>query len=119
MGQQDHGLQTVLIQTCQLILTNKMKYIYIEQECVLWGMTRVIIPSRGRERVLELLHESHPGIVKMKYIARRVCWWPKLDSEIESYAHNCGNCQVTTAVSTTSICTSMGMARKALGENRC
>ena len=36
--------------------------------------TRVIIPSRGQERVLELLHESHPGIVKMKSIARRVCW---------------------------------------------
>ena len=50
-----------------------IKHISIEQGCVLWG-TRVIIPSRGRERVLELLHESHPGIVKMKSIARRVCW---------------------------------------------
>ena len=61
---------------------NKQDEISIEQGCVLWG-TRVIIPSRGRERVLELLHESHPGIVKMKSIARIVCWWPKLDSDIE------------------------------------
>ena len=76
---------------------NKQDEISIEQGCVLWG-TRVIIPSRGRERVLELLHESHPGIVKMKSIARRVCWWPKLDSDIESYVHNCGNCQAITAV---------------------
>ena len=76
---------------------NKQDEISIEQGCVLWG-TRVIIPSRGRERVLELLHESHPGIVKMKSIARRVCWWPKLDSDIESYVHNCGNCQAMTAV---------------------
>ena len=30
---------------------NKQDEIYIEQGCVLWG-TRVIIPSRGRERVL-------------------------------------------------------------------
>ena len=51
--------------------TNLSVDISIEQGCVLWG-TRVIIPSRGRERLLELLHESHPGIVKMKYIARRV-----------------------------------------------
>ena len=41
---------------------NKQDEISIEQGCVLWG-TRVIIPSRGRVRVLELLHESHPGIV--------------------------------------------------------
>ena len=60
--------------------------------------TLVIIPSRGRERILELLHEIHHGIVKMKSIVRRVCWWPKLESDIESYVHNCGNCQITTAV---------------------
>ena len=47
--------------------------------------TRVIVLSREQGRVLELLHESHPGIVKMKFIARRVCWWSKLDSDIESY----------------------------------
>ena len=74
---------------------NKQYEIYIEQGCVLWG-TRVIIPSRRRERVLELLYESHPGIVKMKSIDRRVCWWPKLDSDIESYVNNCGNCQAMT-----------------------
>ena len=34
----------------------------------------------------------------MKSIARRVCCWPNLDSDIESYVHNCGNCQATTAV---------------------
>ena len=56
------------------------------------------MPSRERARVLELLQESHPGIVKMKSIAGRVYWWPKMDSDIESYVHNCGNCQATTAV---------------------
>ena len=34
----------------------------------------------------------------MKSITRRVCWWPKRDSDIESYVHYCGNCQATTAV---------------------
>ena len=76
---------------------NQQDEISIEQGCVLWG-TRVIIPSRGRERVLELLHESHPGIVQMKSIARRVCWWPKLDYDIESCVHSCGNSQAMTAV---------------------
>ena len=37
--------------------------------CVLWG-SRVVITPQGREEVLNLLHESHPGIVKMKNLAR-------------------------------------------------
>ena len=85
---------------------NKQDEISIEQGSVLWG-TRVIIPNGGRERVLELLHESHPGTVKMKSIARRECWWHKLDSDIESYVHNCGNCQAVPSSTTTFICTSI------------
>ena len=67
--------------------SNKQDEISIELGCVLWG-THVIILSRRRECVLELLHDSHPGVVKMKSIARREYWWPKLDSDIESYVHN-------------------------------
>ena len=70
----------------------KQNEISIENGCLLWG-TRVIIPTSGHKAVLELLHECHPGIVKMKSIARRVCWWPKIDSDIESFVQNCGNCQ--------------------------
>ena len=54
---------------------HKQNEISIENGCLLWG-TRVIIPTSGHKAVLELLHECHPGIVKMKSIARRVCWWP-------------------------------------------
>ena len=71
---------------------HKQNEISIENGCLLWG-TRVIIPTSGHKEVLELLHECHPGIVKMKSIARRVCWWPKIDSDIESFVQNCGNCQ--------------------------
>ena len=34
----------------------------------------------------------------MKSIARRMCWWTRLDSDIGSYVHNCGNCEAMTAV---------------------
>ena len=71
---------------------HKQNEISIENGCLLWG-TRVIIPTSGHKAVHELLHECHPGIVKMKSIARRVCWWPKIDSDIESFVQNCGNCQ--------------------------
>ena len=62
---------------------------------MLWG-TRVIIPSRGR--VLELFHENHTCIVKIKSIARRVCSLPKQDSDIESYVHKSVHCLAMAAV---------------------
>ena len=40
-----------------------------ESGCILWGM-RVIIPPQFRERLLEDLHETHPGMCKMKALAR-------------------------------------------------
>ena len=36
---------------------------------LLWG-ARVIVPPQGREEVLNTLHDTHPGIVKMKSLAR-------------------------------------------------
>ncbi|VEN58041.1 unnamed protein product, partial [Callosobruchus maculatus] len=39
--------------------------ISVYQDCLLWG-SRVIIPPGGRKRVMNLLHEGHPGVVKMK-----------------------------------------------------
>lgn len=37
--------------------------------CLLWG-SRVVIPEPEREKLLDLLHEGHPGIVRMKNLAR-------------------------------------------------
>ena len=43
--------------------------------CLLRG-SRVIVPSRGRSLVLTQLHETHPGISRMKSLARCYVWWP-------------------------------------------
>ena len=37
--------------------------------CIVWG-TRIVIPLPGREAVLQELHEGHPGITRMKSLAR-------------------------------------------------
>ncbi|XP_014675604.1 PREDICTED: uncharacterized protein LOC106815629 [Priapulus caudatus] len=42
----------------------------IQDGCILWG-SRVIVPTAARERVMYLLHEGHPGIVRMKVFARQ------------------------------------------------
>jgi len=35
-----------------------------------------VIPPQGRESVLTELHSGHPGISKMKSLARGLVWWP-------------------------------------------
>ena len=64
----------------------------VEENCLLWG-TRIVIPSALRSSVLEDLHRDHPGVVRMKALARSYLWWPKLDKEIESCAKRCDHCQ--------------------------
>jgi hypothetical protein len=60
--------------------------------CLLWG-SRVVVPSGLRERILQELHQTHPGVVKM--LARSYVWWPKMDEEIETTVRKCITCQLS------------------------
>ena len=43
--------------------------------------------------MLKTLHEGHPGIQRMKAVARSYMWWNGLDQEIEKQAKSCKPCQ--------------------------
>ncbi|XP_026567937.1 uncharacterized protein K02A2.6-like [Pseudonaja textilis] len=62
------------------------------QGCLLWG-TRVVIPSSLCTPVLKARHEGHPGIVRMKALARSYVWWPGMDDEIAKWVSSCRPCQ--------------------------
>ena len=64
----------------------------VEEDCILWGY-RVIIPMKLQERVMAELHDSHPGVVRMKALARSHVWWPNIDREIEEKVRSCAACQ--------------------------
>ena len=61
--------------------------------CILWG-ARVVIPAEGRQTVLSQLHECHPGISRMKSLARCYVWWPNMDRDIETVVRQCQECQI-------------------------
>ncbi|XP_036324968.1 uncharacterized protein K02A2.6-like [Rhagoletis pomonella] len=61
--------------------------------------SRVVVPESARTTVIDLLHEGHWGISRMKQMARRHCWWPKLDSDIEQRVSDCRPCQEHSATS--------------------
>ena len=64
----------------------------VEANCLLWGR-KVIIPEKLQSKVLEELHTPHPGVVRMKSIARIHVWWPGIDKKIEEVVKSCLPCQ--------------------------
>ena len=64
----------------------------VEGGCLLWGI-RVVIPTTLRGSILEELHRSHPGVVRMKTLAQSHVWWPSLDKDIEDCVKRCADCQ--------------------------
>uniref|UniRef100_A0A914CW25 RNA-directed DNA polymerase n=1 Tax=Acrobeloides nanus TaxID=290746 RepID=A0A914CW25_9BILA len=59
--------------------------------CLMSG-ERIIIPQQLRRKVLQTLHRGHPGIVRMKALARSHVYWPDIDADIETTVKNCNNC---------------------------
>ena len=51
--------------------------------CVLWS-SRLIVPSKGRQPLLEELHNA---------LARCYIWWPGMDQEINNLVKSCSVCQ--------------------------
>jgi len=41
---------------------------------------------------LNLLHQGHWGITRMKQMARRYVWWPCIDKDIENMVRACDPC---------------------------
>lgn len=51
-----------------------------------------MVPERFRKRIIRQLHRGHPGIDRMKSLARSFVHWPNIDDDIESFARQCHSC---------------------------
>ena len=49
----------------------------------------MIIPKKYQTDVISLLHDGHPGMSKMKSLARLHVWWPSIDKHIENHVQSC------------------------------
>ena len=53
-----------------------------------------MVPKKLRGRMIELGHEGHQGLVKMKQRLRTKAWWPGSDKDAENFCKTCHGCQV-------------------------
>ena len=63
----------------------------LEDGCLLWGR-RVLIPPALQPQLIEELHDCHPGICRMKALARSFVWWPGIDIDLENVVRTCAPC---------------------------
>ena len=87
----------------------------LQDNCILWGI-RVVVPEGLRSQILTELHRGHPGIVRIKAVARSHVWWPGLDKDRRVCAVLCclSSLKEPPRQGTTS---PLGLAHSAMGEN--
>ena len=59
---------------------------------IIYKGMRIVVPPSLRRQMLNLVHESHMGIIKCKQRAREVLYWPAMNSDIEETVKNCTKC---------------------------
>ena len=57
---------------------------------------RIVVPSKLRERAVDLAHVGHQGIVKTKSLIREKVWFPGIDKMVKDKVDNCLACQAVT-----------------------
>jgi hypothetical protein len=86
------GWDTTPAQDPELAAYRVVKSDLTTKEGVLFKGTRIVVPANVRDQLLQRLHATHLGIVKMKSIARRFFWWPGVGQSIETVAALCEAC---------------------------
>ena len=78
-----------------LVPYQRRKYeLSVHDRCALWG-SRVTAPPPGHDKITKELHEGHPGVARMKALARSFVWWPQIDTDLEELVKSCEDCQST------------------------
>ncbi|XP_005877553.1 PREDICTED: uncharacterized protein K02A2.6-like, partial [Myotis brandtii] len=65
----------------------------LEDGCIMY-YDRVVIPKALQTQVLRQFHEGHPGISRMKMLARSYAYWPLMDKHIEDMVKDCHECSM-------------------------
>jgi hypothetical protein len=65
----------------------------VHESIILKGR-KLVIPRKLRQRILQLAHESHQGVLKTKQLLREKVWLPRMDTDLEEMIKTCRACQI-------------------------
>ena len=68
----------------------------VSKRGILLRGSRVCIPKTLQERVIDLAHEGHQGIVRTKQLLRTAVWFPGIDKMVEERLKTCFPCSLMT-----------------------
>ena len=92
-GSQQSGVDTAVFAAWQKV-KNELT-VGINPQVVLRG-TRVALPSKLQQCVVNLAHEGHQGVVKTKALLREKVWFPSIDQMVEKKVQSCCACLIST-----------------------
>ena len=69
----------------------------VMHDLIVIDSTRIFVPTCERRNVLELMHRSHCGMVKMYQLSKSLYWWPGIKHEIKNLVDRCRECQTLRA----------------------
>ena len=77
-----------------------MKYAQVFQELshiegVVTRGHQIVIPKSLQERVIDICHEGHLGVVKTKQLLPSRVWFPRIDKRVEREVTSCIPCQAS------------------------
>ena len=81
------------VPTSLLPYYNVRSELSIDHECVVRCDKHFVIPASLHCRILHIVHEGHPGIVRAELSLRATYWWPSLDTHVENFIRYCPACQ--------------------------
>ena len=92
-GSQHSGVDTAVFAAWQKLKDELT--VGVNPQAVLRG-TRVAVPSKLQQRVANLEHKGHQGIVKTKTLLREKVWFPGINQMVKKKVQSCSACLVST-----------------------
>ena len=86
------------VSTSELSRLEKVKDELTCSDTIVLKANRIVVPSCLQERIIDLAHEGHQGLVKTKILLREKVWFPCMDNLVESKIKSCLACQVANPV---------------------
>lgn len=72
---------------------HKIKNDISYEDGLLFFCNKIIVPTVLRQCMLNVIHESHLGVVKCKSRARQILYWPNINNDVERFVLSCKICE--------------------------